>query len=88
MVPAKYSVYLLLALTLYGWHVAFLLLVLSNSKWMRARNTSAIGYFMYRSFSIEKFNILVIECVYVIFMELRANRGYFHLRAELSNWFL
>ena len=37
---------------------------------MRARNMSAIDYFMYRSFNIEEFNILVIECVSVIFMEL------------------
>jgi hypothetical protein len=49
---------------------------------------SAIGYFMYSSFNIEKFDILVIECVSVIFMELRASSGYFGLRTELSNWFL
>jgi len=49
---------------------------------------SAIGYFMYRIFNIEKFNILVIECVSVIIMEFRASIGYFHFRAELSYWLL
>jgi len=55
---------------------------------MRARNMCAIGYFMYRSFNNEKFDVLVIERVSVVFMELRASSGYFHLRTELSNWFL
>jgi len=55
---------------------------------MRARNVSATGYLMYRSFNVEKFNFLVIECVSVIFMELRTSSGYFHLRTELGNWFL
>jgi hypothetical protein len=48
----------------------------------------AIGYFMYRSFNIEELDILVIERVSVVVMELRASSGHFHLRTELSYWFL
>jgi hypothetical protein len=46
------------------------------------------GYFMYRSFNIENFNVLAIERVSVIFMELRASTGYIHMRTEVSDWFL
>jgi hypothetical protein len=88
MARAKYSVYLLLTLALYGWHVVFFSPVFSNNKRMRARNICAIGYFMYRSFNIEKFDIMIIERGSVVFMELRASSGYFNLRTELSNWFL
>jgi hypothetical protein len=55
---------------------------------MRARKMSASGYYMHRSFNSEKLNILVIECVSVIVIELRASSGYFHLRTEVSDWFL
>ena len=43
----------------------------------KAYDMSAIDYFVYRSFNIEKFNILVIECVPVIFYGTQSKQWVF-----------